>query len=67
MHMRIHSAITKLNRLPRLGCYFLVILFSDVMTMHFFFLVWLLYSSNKTMLSHWSSVPDTKFHLHFVS
>ncbi|XP_062010034.1 GPI ethanolamine phosphate transferase 1 [Rosa rugosa] len=35
----VFSAITKLNRLPRLGCYFLVILFSDVMTMHFFFLV----------------------------
>ncbi|KAL5582478.1 hypothetical protein UlMin_014920, partial [Ulmus minor] len=33
------SAITKMNRLPRLGCYFLVILFSDVMTIHFFFLV----------------------------
>ncbi|KAJ4826427.1 hypothetical protein Tsubulata_013617 [Turnera subulata] len=33
------SAITKLLRLPRLGCYFLVILFSDVMTIHFFFLV----------------------------
>ncbi|KAJ0965385.1 hypothetical protein J5N97_026523 [Dioscorea zingiberensis] len=32
-------AITKLMRLPRLGCYFLVILFSDVMTIHFFFLV----------------------------
>ncbi|KAM1015199.1 hypothetical protein ACFX1T_044909 [Malus domestica] len=35
----VFSAITKLNRLPRLACYFLVILFSDVMTMHFFFLV----------------------------
>ncbi|CAK9161284.1 unnamed protein product [Ilex paraguariensis] len=33
------SAITKLNRLPLLGCYFLVILCSDVMTIHFFFLV----------------------------
>lgn len=33
------SAITKMNRLPRLGCYFLVILFSDIMTIHFFFLV----------------------------
>ncbi|XP_020218410.1 GPI ethanolamine phosphate transferase 1 isoform X1 [Cajanus cajan] len=33
------SAITKLNQVPRLGCYFLVILFSDVMTIHFFFLV----------------------------
>ncbi|KAK7273391.1 hypothetical protein RIF29_14440 [Crotalaria pallida] len=33
------SAITKLNEVPRLGCYFLVILFSDVMTIHFFFLV----------------------------
>ncbi|XP_050223836.1 GPI ethanolamine phosphate transferase 1 isoform X2 [Mercurialis annua] len=33
------SAITKLIRVPRMGCYFLVILFSDVMTIHFFFLV----------------------------
>ncbi|KAG6619211.1 hypothetical protein I3842_Q102900 [Carya illinoinensis] len=33
------SVITKLHRLPRLGCYFLVIIFSDVMTIHFFFLV----------------------------
>ncbi|KAK9272092.1 hypothetical protein L1049_002461 [Liquidambar formosana] len=33
------SAITKLIRVPRSGCYFLVILFSDVMTIHFFFLV----------------------------
>ncbi|KAL0744581.1 hypothetical protein Bca4012_086094 [Brassica carinata] len=33
------SAITKLVRVPRLGCYFLVILFSDIMTIHFFFLV----------------------------
>ncbi|XP_072973037.1 GPI ethanolamine phosphate transferase 1 [Typha angustifolia] len=35
----VFSAITKLIRVPRLGCYFLVILFSDVMTIHFFFLV----------------------------
>ncbi|KAF3444696.1 hypothetical protein FNV43_RR14389 [Rhamnella rubrinervis] len=33
------SAVTKLNRLPWLGCYFLDIAFSDVMTIHFFFLV----------------------------
>ncbi|KAJ0098525.1 hypothetical protein Patl1_21938 [Pistacia atlantica] len=33
------SAITKLLQIPRLGCYFLVILLSDVMTIHFFFLV----------------------------
>ncbi|XP_071711375.1 uncharacterized protein [Rutidosis leptorrhynchoides] len=33
------SAITKLVRVPRSGCYFLVILCSDVMTIHFFFLV----------------------------
>jgi phosphatidylinositol glycan class N len=33
------SAITKIVRIPRLGCYFLVILLSDVMTIHFFFLV----------------------------
>ncbi|XP_040366544.1 GPI ethanolamine phosphate transferase 1 [Rosa chinensis] len=35
----VFNAITKLNRLLRLGCYFLVLFFSDVMTMHFFFLV----------------------------
>ncbi|XP_021857442.2 uncharacterized protein [Spinacia oleracea] len=35
----VFSAITKLIRVPRLGLYFLVILFSDVMTIHFFFLV----------------------------
>lgn len=33
------SAITKLVEVPLLGCYFLVILCSDVMTIHFFFLV----------------------------
>eukprot|EP01018_Ginkgo_biloba_P022729 Gb_08705 [translate_table: standard] len=33
------SAVTKLVKLPRLGCYFIVLLFSDVMTIHFFFLV----------------------------
>ncbi|XP_038704369.1 GPI ethanolamine phosphate transferase 1 isoform X2 [Tripterygium wilfordii] len=33
------SAITKLLRIPRLGCYFLVVVFSDIMTIHFFFLV----------------------------
>ncbi|XXG59303.1 hypothetical protein AAC387_Pa04g1410 [Persea americana] len=33
------STITKLIQVPRLSCYFLVILFSDVMTIHFFFLV----------------------------
>ncbi|KHG22413.1 GPI ethanolamine phosphate transferase 1 [Gossypium arboreum] len=32
------SAITKLLEVPRIGCYFLVILCSDVMTIHFFFL-----------------------------
>ncbi|XP_052194978.1 uncharacterized protein LOC127803025 [Diospyros lotus] len=35
----VFSAITKLIRVPRLGCYFLVILCSDIMTIHFFFLV----------------------------
>ncbi|XP_028771085.1 GPI ethanolamine phosphate transferase 1 isoform X1 [Neltuma alba] len=35
----VFSAVTKLNQVPRMGCYFLVILFSDVMTIHFFFLV----------------------------
>ncbi|RDX90813.1 GPI ethanolamine phosphate transferase 1, partial [Mucuna pruriens] len=35
----VFSAITKLTQVPRLGCYFLVILFSDIMTIHFFFLV----------------------------
>lgn len=34
----VFSAITKLIQLPRIGCYFLVILLSDVMTIHFFFL-----------------------------
>ncbi|KAG9449833.1 hypothetical protein H6P81_009798 [Aristolochia fimbriata] len=33
------SALTKLMHIPRLGCYFIVILFSDIMTVHFFFLV----------------------------
>ncbi|KAL7232482.1 hypothetical protein ACSBR2_010495 [Camellia fascicularis] len=33
------SALTKLIQVSRLGCYFLVILCSDVMTIHFFFLV----------------------------
>ncbi|KAK8935321.1 hypothetical protein KSP39_PZI013504 [Platanthera zijinensis] len=35
----VFSALTKLLQVPRMGCYFLVILFSDVMTIHFFFLV----------------------------
>lgn len=35
----VFSAITKLLQVPRVGCYFLVILFSDAMTIHFFFLV----------------------------
>ncbi|KAK1310423.1 hypothetical protein QJS10_CPA08g01633 [Acorus calamus] len=35
----VFSAITKLIKIPRLGCYFIVIIFSDVMTIHFFFLV----------------------------
>ncbi|KAI3474853.1 hypothetical protein Pfo_030164 [Paulownia fortunei] len=33
------TAITRLIRVPLLGCYFLVIICSDVMTIHFFFLV----------------------------
>ncbi|KAL2528814.1 sulfuric ester hydrolase [Forsythia ovata] len=33
------SAITKLIQVPLLGCYFLVICCSDVMTIHFFYLV----------------------------
>ncbi|XP_019161667.1 PREDICTED: GPI ethanolamine phosphate transferase 1 isoform X1 [Ipomoea nil] len=33
------SAMTKLIRVPLVGCYFLVIMCSDVMTIHFFFLV----------------------------
>ncbi|XP_071915286.1 uncharacterized protein [Coffea arabica] len=33
------SSLTKVIRVPLLGCYFLVILCSDVMTIHFFFLV----------------------------
>lgn len=35
----VFSSITKLVRVSRLGCYFLVVLCSDVMTIHFFFLV----------------------------
>lgn len=34
------TVITKLIRVPLLGCYFLVIICSDVMTVHFFFLVY---------------------------
>ncbi|KAF9606883.1 hypothetical protein IFM89_029482 [Coptis chinensis] len=34
----VFSAVTKLIQISRLGCYFLVILCSDVMTIHFFFL-----------------------------
>ncbi|URE33789.1 Phosphatidylinositolglycan class N (PIG-N) [Musa troglodytarum] len=34
----VFSAISKLIRVPRLGCYFIVIIFSDLMTIHFFFL-----------------------------
>ncbi|KAL3813766.1 hypothetical protein ACJIZ3_015034 [Penstemon smallii] len=33
------TAMTKLIRVPLLGCYFLVIICSDIMTIHFFFLV----------------------------
>ncbi|XP_024401012.1 uncharacterized protein [Physcomitrium patens] len=33
------SAVTRILELPRLGCYFVVLLLSDVMTIHFFFLV----------------------------
>lgn len=33
------TAITKMVKVPLLGCYFLVIICSDVMTVHFFFLV----------------------------
>eukprot|EP00249_Psilotum_nudum_P011587 c23256_g1_i4 orf=166-2523(+) len=33
------SAIIKLLELPRPGCYFMVLFFSDIMTIHFFFLV----------------------------
>ncbi|KAG6557202.1 hypothetical protein Mapa_001129 [Marchantia paleacea] len=33
------SAVTRLLALPRFGCYLLVLLLSDVMTIHFFFLV----------------------------
>ncbi|CAM6114425.1 unnamed protein product [Calypogeia fissa] len=33
------SAVTRVLMLPRLGCYFIVLLLSDVMTIHFFFLV----------------------------
>ncbi|CAM8985059.1 unnamed protein product [Rhodiola kirilowii] len=53
------SAITKLIQLPRLGCYFLVILFSDVMTIHFFFLV-------KTTGS-WMEIGNSISHFGIVS
>ncbi|XP_042025713.1 GPI ethanolamine phosphate transferase 1-like isoform X2 [Salvia splendens] len=33
------TAITKMVKVPLLGCYFLVIICSDIMTVHFFFLV----------------------------
>jgi hypothetical protein len=38
-HSCAFSAVTRLLELPRLGCYFIVLLLSDVMTIHFFFLV----------------------------
>lgn len=53
------SAITKLIKLPRLGCYFLVILLSDVMTIHFFFLV-------KTTGS-WMEIGNSISHFGIVS
>lgn len=71
-HLLVHcrcvfSAITKLLRVPRLGCYFLVILFSDVMTIHFFFLVWLLsiWCSSLSNLVLTSDLVD--FHLELVN
>ncbi|KAJ7541011.1 hypothetical protein O6H91_10G041200 [Diphasiastrum complanatum] len=33
------STVVKILHLPRLGCYFVVLLLSDIMTIHFFFLV----------------------------
>jgi len=38
-HSCAFSAVTRVLELPRLGCYFIVLLLSDVMTIHFFFLV----------------------------
>lgn len=50
----VFSAITKLIRVSRLGCYFLVILFSDVMTIHFFFLVCILFLFHLSAFSYCS-------------
>lgn len=59
------SAITKLLRVPRLGCYFLVILLSDVMTIHFFFLVQAPYSfpilKYYFAASHFLTIDTKKF------
>ncbi|KAF8378328.1 hypothetical protein HHK36_029667 [Tetracentron sinense] len=55
----VFSAITKLIRVPRLGCYFLVILFSDVMTIHFFFLV--------QNTGSWMEIGNTISHFGIVS
>ncbi|KAL8132417.1 hypothetical protein AgCh_008062 [Apium graveolens] len=53
------SAITKLVRVPRVGCYFLVILCSDVMTIHFFYLV-----RNK---GSWMEIGNSISHFGIVS
>ncbi|ESW12923.1 hypothetical protein PHAVU_008G153100 [Phaseolus vulgaris] len=55
----VFSAITKLNQVPRMGCYFLVILFSDLMTIHFFFLV-----RNK---GSWMEIGNSISHFGIVS
>ncbi|OWM71575.1 hypothetical protein CDL15_Pgr005762 [Punica granatum] len=53
------SAIAKLIQVTRSGCYFLVILFSDVMTIHFFFLV-----KNK---GSWMEIGNSISHFGIVS
>ncbi|XP_028057694.1 GPI ethanolamine phosphate transferase 1 [Camellia sinensis] len=53
------SALTKLIRVSRLGCYFLVILCSDVMTIHFFFLV--------RTIGSWMEIGNSISHFGIVS
>ncbi|KAF6159865.1 hypothetical protein GIB67_032949 [Kingdonia uniflora] len=55
----VFSAITKLIQVPLLGCYFLVILCSDVMTIHFFFLV--------RNTGSWMEIGNTISHFGIVS
>uniref|UniRef100_A0A7I4BAI9 Uncharacterized protein n=2 Tax=Physcomitrium patens TaxID=3218 RepID=A0A7I4BAI9_PHYPA len=47
------SAVTRILELPRLGCYFVVLLLSDVLTIHLFFLV------SGHFSDHSSSISET--------